>query len=78
MIVLSHELWRDAFGGDEAIVGKTFSLSDGSFTVIGVLERGADYPQFAQFYVPLEAIAATEQGVAGRGISRRLREPSRG
>ncbi|MDQ2870846.1 MAG: ABC transporter permease [Acidobacteriota bacterium] len=35
--ILSDSLWKRRFGGDRAIVGKTISVSDIPFTVVGVL-----------------------------------------
>ena len=37
VIVLSHGAWQRYFGGDAAIVGKSVSLNDLNYTVVGVL-----------------------------------------
>ncbi len=37
--VISHGLWQGRFGGDPAVVGKTFSLRRVPFTIIGVASR---------------------------------------
>jgi hypothetical protein len=37
VVVLSHTLWMQAFGGDRGIVGKTITLNARPRTVIGVL-----------------------------------------
>jgi putative ABC transport system permease protein len=66
--VLSYSLWRGTFGGDRGVLGKKLALSEGSYTVIGVLRRGADYPQFAQMYLPLAAVAATDKVLSARGF----------
>ena len=42
--VISHRLWRERFGGDPAIVGKTIALSGPLFTVVGVMPQGFQYP----------------------------------
>src|SRR5690348_776856 len=42
-VVVSHELWMRELGGSAVAVGKTLSLSRGSFTVIGVLPPGFKY-----------------------------------
>lgn len=44
VVILSDGLWRDRFGGDPAIVGRTISLDDGSYDVVGVMPPGATYP----------------------------------
>ena len=35
--LISHALWMTQFAGDAAIVGRTVSLSDQLFTIIGVM-----------------------------------------
>ncbi|HLY61681.1 MAG TPA: ABC transporter permease [Terriglobia bacterium] len=40
--VLSHHLWMDDFGGDPHIVGRSLSVDNKPFTVIGVMPKGFD------------------------------------
>src|SRR5882724_6321687 len=42
--VISHRLWRERFGSDPAIVGKTIALSGPLFTITGVMPPGFQYP----------------------------------
>ncbi len=42
--VLSHGLWMRQYGGDPAIVGRTLTLDDESYRVIGVMPDGFRYP----------------------------------
>ena len=37
--VLSHGLWRRAFGGDPTVVGRTIRINDAPVTVVGVLDE---------------------------------------
>lgn len=43
-VVVSHETWKNTFGGDRNIVGKTIVLSDVNYTVIGVMPKGFAFP----------------------------------
>ncbi len=40
VVALSHSLWRNRFGGDPLVVGKTISLNGFGYTVIGVAAEG--------------------------------------
>ena len=40
--VLSERLWRTRFGGDPAILGRTFPLDDQTYTVVGVAPPAFD------------------------------------
>ena len=42
VVVLSHALWRDAFGADGRVVGRTITLSDRAYTVLGVAPPAFD------------------------------------
>ena len=53
VIVLSHRLWLERFGGDPAILGRALRFGRTDFTVIGVMPAGFEYRQ-AEFWTPLE------------------------
>jgi predicted permease len=36
-VILSHSLWRDRFGGDPSVIGKTLRLDGETYRVIGVM-----------------------------------------
>ena len=38
--IISYDLWRQRFGGDPGIIGKTVRLDDDPMTVVGVMPRG--------------------------------------
>src|SRR3954470_12188591 len=42
--VISHRLWRERFGSDPSIVGKSIALNGPEFTVVGVMPAGFQYP----------------------------------
>ena len=44
VVVLSHELWRTAFGSDPAIIRRGITIDDKSYAVIGVMPPGFEFP----------------------------------
>ncbi len=40
VVVLSHSLWNDKFGGDPNIIGKSITLNATPYSVIGIAPRG--------------------------------------
>jgi putative ABC transport system permease protein len=55
VLLLSYEYWLRSFGGDPAVVGKTFRMNDKAHTVIGVLPPFPQYPQENDVYMPSSA-----------------------
>ena len=51
--ILSDGLWRGTLGGDSAIVGKTVTLNERPYVVVGVMPRGFSFPQGADLWLPL-------------------------
>lgn len=43
-IVLSHTVWETAFGGDRKIIGRRVQVNDQTFTVVGVMPAGFQFP----------------------------------
>ena len=43
VVLLSHGLWQRRFGGDPSIVGKTLTLNDKSYTVVGIISTGSQF-----------------------------------
>ena len=52
--ILSDELWRNRFGGDRAIVGKTMLLDGVSHEIVGVMPAGFSFPAARSVWTPLE------------------------
>ncbi len=44
VVILSYPLWRGVFHGDPNVVGRTISLNNEPFTVIGVMPEGFQFP----------------------------------
>ena len=52
-VILGHGLWQRAFGGDPNLVGRTVNLNSRTFTVVGVMPAGFEFPAEAELWVPL-------------------------
>jgi predicted permease len=76
--LLSHSLWRNLFGGDAGIIGRSVNLGDRSHTVIGVLPEGFDLPLGTKIWVPLamniETVPLREQAIHQYFLVARLRQ----
>jgi putative ABC transport system permease protein len=79
VIVLSDGLWRRAFAGDPAIVGRTVTINSRAMTVVGVLPHGFSYPGFTgiEIWSPLAfspaALAEDNRGNHGLEVVARLK-----
>jgi len=52
-VVLTHQLWQQAFGGDRGVLGRKVVLDGVPRVVVGVMPAGFDYPGRADLWVPL-------------------------
>ena len=56
-VVLSHDLWRNRFGGDPSLVGRTITLDHLPFEVAAVMPEGFSFPeQGVEAWAPLTVI----------------------
>jgi predicted permease len=53
--VLTHQLWKNRFGGDTNLIGKSVLLSGESYTVVGVLPAAFQPDPPADVFIPLQA-----------------------
>ena len=68
VVVLSHRWWHSGFGGDPGVVGKTLTLGDGTYTVVGVAAPAARYPDWADAWIPLAAIEGSDAALTQRDL----------
>lgn len=58
--VLTDRVWRDAFGADPRVVGRTLTIDDRPSEVVGVLPAGLDYPAGqTDVWMPIQQSPAT-------------------
>lgn len=59
--VISHAMWLARFGGDQRIVGRTMTLNDRAFTVVGVMAPEFHGLSFdTDVWVPMAMISLTD------------------
>jgi predicted permease len=66
VVILSDAVWRRELGADPKIVGQPIRLNGQSYTVIGVVAAGSEFPRGAGMWVPL---GVDEQIVTRRGAT---------
>jgi len=60
VVILSHSLWQQSFGGDHMVIGKEVTLNAEPYTVIGVLPAEASSPDAqVRLWVPFSVPPGT-------------------
>src|SRR5882724_9416797 len=52
VVILGHRLWQSRFGGDPRVVGRSISLDNQRYTVVGVLPAGMQLARSADLWMP--------------------------
>src|SRR6266566_8401770 len=53
VVILSYGLWQRRFGGQESILNQQLTFNNKSYTVIGVMPQGFQYPSRVEMWVPI-------------------------
>ena len=53
-VLLAYGFWQRRFGGDSNVIGQSLVLDDRSYSIVGVMPSGFDYPTRTQAWVALE------------------------
>jgi putative ABC transport system permease protein len=73
--LLSHGLWRDAFGSDADILGQTVRIDLEPHTIIGIMPPDFGFPTGARFWTPLGDDPVTaSRGSHGHTVIARLND----
>ena len=54
--LISEGLWRRRYAGDPAIVGRTMTINNDPYTIVGVMPPRFQYPAQAQIWLPLTPV----------------------
>jgi putative ABC transport system permease protein len=53
VVVLGNGIWKNRYGSDPSIIGRSIKINDIVSTVIGVMPEGFKFPNNADLYLPL-------------------------
>ena len=53
VVLVSYGLWRSRFGSDPGLIGRTLGMSGNSYTVIGIMPAGFQFPDQDDLWIPL-------------------------
>jgi putative ABC transport system permease protein len=62
-VVLGYSVWKDRFGGDPNVIGRTLRANGRVRTIVGVMPKDFRFPEISDYFVPL----ALEPGKDSRG-----------
>jgi predicted permease len=72
VVVLSYGLWKQRFGGDANIVGRTIQLDNTPYLVVGILDRGFVTDNPADLWIPYQFDLNTQDMAHYFGVAARL------
>jgi putative ABC transport system permease protein len=53
-LVVSHRFWQQSLGGDRLALGKSLSIGERAYTVVGVMPPALDFPANVDLWMPRE------------------------
>jgi predicted permease len=71
VVIIGHRLWRDRFGGDTTVIGRSVSVEGYTKTIVGIMPAGFEFPQHTELWVPL-TIDATSHNARFQPVIARL------
>ena len=67
VLVLSHRLWQQQFGGDAGVIGRHVRLNGNEYTVIGVTAAGFGLYDLVDLWLPIR-FSAADRNAPGRSL----------
>lgn len=65
---ISWPLWQRRFGGDRSVIGRSVTLGEQSYTIVGVMPLGFGYPVWADLWAPISVILPGNPALQQRGL----------
>jgi hypothetical protein len=53
VVILSYGLWQTQYGGDPSVLGTAVTLSAESYTIVGIMPSGMEFPNRSTLWVPI-------------------------
>ncbi|HEV2245884.1 MAG TPA: ABC transporter permease, partial [Terriglobia bacterium] len=73
VVILSHALWERDFGADPKVIGRSITLDDAPFTVVGVLPSGFESTSPVDLWSTIGQVAKTIGGGGNYEVLARLK-----
>jgi predicted permease len=71
VVVLIESIWRQRFGADRNVIGRSLRLDGTAHTVVGVMPAAASFPDGVELWVPMHGDPAQPyESYSGDGIGR--------
>lgn len=64
--ILGYGIWRDRFGADDAVLGRSIRVNGLPYEIVGVMPEGFLYPENGQLYLPFQDDPLATARGAGR------------
>ena len=58
VVVISHALWQNRFGGQAGILNQTLSLNGNACTILGVMPARFEFPNKVDLWLPVGPFSA--------------------
>ena len=68
VIVIGYDIWKNRFGSDPGILGRSVQLGDAYATVVGVMPEDYEFPRYHDVWVPLRTDLLDQSPRAGADI----------
>ena len=62
VLILSHGVWQDEFGGDPAVIGRGVRVNGEAATIVGVMSQGFAFPETQEGWVGMQRSPSEERG----------------
>jgi putative ABC transport system permease protein len=53
VLILSHAMWQQRFGGDRTVIGRAITLNGTPATIVGVMPPEFQFPRDAEYWTPI-------------------------